>query len=118
MTNCEMYKKFRAEIDEMAIPLLLDTLKVIRITDGEAEIGLLCMENDYIDCLYILPEYRRQGRGKRAIGEYIKKYGMPKTLHIVNSNTTALAFWDSIFKLVPIEVTPTDTFYRILGIKN
>lgn len=118
MTDCEMYVKFRTEIESMYAPHILKQCKVIRIAARGAVIGMLCVNDGYIDCLYILPEYRKQGHGRKAVLEYIKKYGMLRDLHILHANSIAKAFWESIFELEPIEQNDIDTYYKIKALKG
>lgn len=118
MTDCEMYTRFRTEIDSMYAPHILKQCRVIRIADGETEIGMMCVNDGYIDCLYVLPEYRKQGHGRKTVLAYIKEYGMLKDLHILNTNPVAKAFWESIFELEPIESNAIDTYYKIKALKG
>lgn len=118
MTECEMYVKFRTEIDAMYAPEILKECQVIKIMDDEKEIGIMCVKDGYIDCLYVLPEYRKQGHGRKAVLTYIKKYGMLKDLHILNTNPVAKSFWESIFELEPIGINSIDTYYEIKALKG
>ena len=118
MTDCEMYVKFRTEIDSMYAPEVLKQCQVIRIADGKTEIGMMCVNDGYIDCLYILPEHRKQGHGRKAVLAYIKKHGMLRDLHILNTNPIAKAFWESIFELEVIEANSIDTYYKITALKG
>lgn len=117
--NCKMYTQFRAEIDAMYSPLVLDECdEVIEIMHNTQQIGLLCVKDKYIQGLYILPKYRRMGFGKTAVLNYIKKYGMPKDLTILNTNYDAITFWNSIFELEVIKANPIDTYYKIKRTKE
>ena len=119
MTECEMYVKFRIEIEEMYAPLVLKECdEVIKIINDNQEVGLLCVKDKYIQGLYILPEHRRKGYGKKAILDYIKKYGMLKDLTILNTNETAKAFWNSLFDLEVIKANSIDTYYKIIKLKG
>lgn len=117
MTDCEMYTMFRTEIDSMYAPQVLKQCQVIRIADGDTEIGMMCVKDGYIDCLYVLPEHRKKGYGRKTVLAYIKRYGMLRDLHILNTNPVAKAFWESIFDLEPIEIDSIDTYYRIKALK-
>lgn len=117
MTDCEMYTKFRTEIDSMCAPQILKQCNVVRIADGDTEIGMMCVKDGYIDCLYVLPEHRKQGHGRKTVQAYIKRYGMLRDLHILNTNPVAKAFWESIFDLEPVEINSIDTYYRIKAVK-
>ena len=118
-TNINMYIKFRTEIEEMYAPYVLNQCDVIEIfNEKNKKIGILCVDDKYIDGLYILPEYRNKGYATKAVMDYIKKYGTPEDLTILNTNTPALNFWTSIFDLTPIENNGIDTYYCINGLKN
>ena len=117
-----LYLNFREEIDRLFIPDFLKYMvDVIPIGEG-AEIGIMCIARCdtwlYIDCLYICPEYRRQGLGKRAVLDWYKKQNEEIRLHIINNNTVALKFWQSIFELQEIEIGEIDTLFRIKRAKN
>ena len=118
MTECEMYAKFRAEIEEMYAPHILNECdEVVKITYDNQEVGLLCVKDKYIQGFYILPEHRRKGYGRKAILDYIKEYGMLKDLTILNTNDRAKAFWNSLFELEIIKANSIDTYYKINGLK-
>ncbi len=118
MSKTELYLKFRAELDKYSVPVILKSLtKKIKIKADGKDIGLLCLHGGYIDCLYIIPSYRRQGHARKAVSDYIEKYGMPTSLHIINSNVPALKFWNSIFHLVPISWNDVDTLYEIKALR-
>lgn len=119
MTNCELYTKFRTEIEEMYAPYVLkECNEVIKINYDNKEVGLLCVKDKYIQGLYILPEYRKKGYGRKAILNYIKEYGMLKDLTILNTNYIALKFWNSLFELEVIEANSIDTYYKIKKLKG
>ena len=66
--NYKMYTKFRAEIDAMYSPLVINECdEVVEIMHNTQQIGLLCVKDKYIQGLYILPEYRKKGHGRKAI---------------------------------------------------
>lgn len=118
MTECEMYVKFRTEIETMYAPHIINECQTVRISNDEKEIGILMVKDGYIIGLYILPEHRRKGYGRKAVIDYIKKYGMLKDLTILNSNLTAKAFWESIFELEPIKINSIDTYFGIKALKG
>lgn len=118
MTECEMYVKFRTEIETMYAPHIINECQTVRISNDEKEIGILMVKDGYIIGLYILPEHRRKGYGRKAVIDYIKKYGMLKDLTILNSNLTAKAFWESIFELEPIKINSIDTYFGIKALKE
>lgn len=110
---------FRTEIEAMyALHIFKSCDEVISIKENNEEIGLLLVKDKYIQSFYIKPEYRRKGYGKKAILDYIKQYGMLTDLTILNTNYTALDFWNSIFVLEPIDVNPIDTYYKIVSLKD
>lgn len=114
-----MYTKFRAEIDAMYSPLVLDECDgVIEIMHNTQQIGLLCVKDKYIQGLYILPEYRRMGFGRKAVLNYIEEYGTPKDLTILNTNYDAINFWNSIFELEILKANSIDTYYKIKATKE
>lgn len=118
LTDGEMYVKFRTEIDSMYAPKIMELCEVVRIEDEENKtIGMMCINDKYIDCLYILPNHRRKGYGKRAVIKYIKEKGMLNDLHILNTNIPALNFWNSIFDLKAESINDIDTYYKIAGMK-
>ena len=119
MTDIEMYVEFRNEIEQMYAPHILNECdEVIEIMNNTQKVGLLCVKDKYIQGLYILPEYRRKGYGKKAILDYISKYGMLKDLTILNTNNVALSFWNSLFNLEVEKANSIDTYYRILSLKE
>ena len=132
MNEVDLYLQFRAELDKMFVPDLLKCFEVIPITGtrhhmrqrvDEKKIGLLCVAHmdgwEYIDCLYLLPEYRRSGIGKAAALKFYKENkGKEIRLHIIRSNTVAHKFWKSIFELELIEENEIDGLYKIRRLKK
>ena len=111
-----LYTDFRKELDKMAIPLIFDELKIVKpiIADGKT-VGIIGGFIDYIDCVYIMPEYRRKGLAKKAVLDFVKgnlHYGI--RLHIIKNNETAKKFWNSIFELKEIGGNEVDTLYEIV----
>lgn len=118
MTECELYAMFRTEIEKMYAPLVLKECdEVIKLNYDNQEVGLLCVKDKYIQGFYILPEHRRKGYGRKAILDYIKEYGMPKDLTILNTNDKAKAFWNSLFVLEVVKANSIDTYYKIKELK-
>ena len=119
MIECELYVKFRMEIEELYAPYVLNECdEVIKVMNDNQIVGLLCVKDKYIQGLYILPEHRRKGYGKKAILDYIKEYGMLKDLTIHNANYRAIGFWSSVFELEVIKANSIDTHYKIKGLKT
>lgn len=113
-----MYMEFRNEIEQMYAPFILKECDEVPIMYDKKQVGLLLVKDKYIEGLYIQPKYRRKGLGRKAILDYIRKYGMLKDLTILNTNTTALNFWNSLFNIEIIEQNSIDTYYKILSLKE
>ena len=110
----EMYFRFRNEIDSYVLPILLENGAIFkRIEVRKQLVGYVMV----IDGLFVLPSYRRQGVGKKAVMEYMQEYGLPERLHIVNTNKTAKKFWHSIFNMRMLETNEVDTLWKIEGLK-
>lgn len=123
MNNVDMYLKFRAEIDKICVPELLKCFETIPIAEAGEQIGLLCVARmewwHYIDCLYLMPEYRRKGKGKRAVLNFYENNREKEIrLHIIHENKAAQQFWRSIFDLEEIESNDVDALYRIRGLRK
>jgi ribosomal protein S18 acetylase RimI-like enzyme len=84
--------------------------------DGE-KAGILCTYNNYIDCIYIMPKFRRRGIASKTAVEFVRKKGEGVRLAIINNNTPALAFWNRLFVLWRIDGNHIDTLYEIVKIK-
>lgn len=114
----EMYFRFRNEIDSYVLPILIENGAIFkRIEVRKQLVGYLMVIDGYIDGLFVLPSYRREGLGKKAVMEYIQDYGLPERLHIVNTNKVAKKFWHSIFKMRMLEKNEIDTLWEIEGLK-
>lgn len=115
-----MYLEFRKELDKMCVPTLLEnSLNVTDIEYKGKKVGILCTAGDYIDCVYIFPEYRRKGLAKKAVLDWFyQKNRSNVQLHIINGNIVAKRFWENIFELDIVEYDEICTFYEILGVKN
>ena len=116
----DLYKSFRAELDDMCIPLIIDELRIVHpvIADGEV-VGMIGGFTDYIDCMYVLPEYRKRGLARKAALKYVHgklSYGI--RLRIINNNEVAKKFWHSIFVLKEIGNNSVDTLYEIVDVRK
>ena len=114
MDKVKLYKKFRKELDEYAVPLIIDNFEYIELLEDNKVVGFACMVGDYLDAFYILPEYRKKGIGSKLSKELYKKYNF-KRLHIINANIPAIKFWKKNFELRKLEINFCDTLYEILG---
>lgn len=117
MSQEEMYKKFRLDLEEYAIPLMLENVDYYDLKYENKIVGFYCLEDTYLDAFYILPEYRRKKIGSKLVKEVYKKHNF-KTLHIINNNIPALNFWKKNFKLRKKAINFCDTFYEIEDIRN
>ena len=114
----KMFHKFRYEIDEYAFPLIEDMSEVLIAEEKGRPVGFLMVCKDgYIDSLWVHPEHRRKGIGRKLVMDYIRKYGLPDRLHIVNTNRKALLFWKKVFDMCAIDKNEVDTLYWIRGLK-
>ena len=116
----DLYKSFRTELDDMCVPLIIDELRIIRpiIADGNV-VGMIGGFADYIDCLYVLPEYRRRGLARKAVLEYVEgKFSYGIRLHIINNNEVAKKFWNSLFIMTEVCSNHVDTLYEIVGVRK
>lgn len=119
--HIDMYKSFRAEIDDLCIPKILTefgyTVKDILTDDGKVA-GIFVAAPDYIDCVYVKPEFRRKGLAKKTVLEFYRQYKYFRPcLHIIKGNKTALAFYNSLFVLRKVGENAMDTLYKILDEK-
>ena len=117
-----LYNAFRKEIEEICTPEILKCVVTEGVMADEKIVGIFCYVKQeawyYIDALYILPNYRRQGLGKQtALNWYEKFKDSEVRLHIVNKNYVAMDFWHSIFELEVIEGNFLDTLYRVKGVR-
>lgn len=114
----ELYKQFRRELDDICIPEIVKLNEPQLIEDNGELCGLLCASPDYIDCIYILPKYRRKGIARKAvIDHWNKNKPCEMRLHIIHKNEPALKFWNSVFVLEMIGENEIDGLYRIKGVK-
>ena len=115
----ELYLKFRQELDKVCVPDILQMFDTKEITFEGETVGILCASPDYIDCIYILPEYRRKGLAKKAVLEhYLEHRAYDMRLHIIHKNRVAKRFWHSIFDLENVGGNELDGLYRIKGVKK
>ena len=114
-----LYLAFRQELDKICVPEIIKNRYETRKIKYEGKtVGILCGECDYIDCIYVVPEYRRKGLARDAALEYYKDYEQYDIrLHIINSNRIAKKFWHSLFELELITKDVIDGLYRIKGVK-
>lgn len=124
------YKKFRRELDEMCVPLVLDTYTELKpIFGGRKKVGMIGAEildryhNPivFIDCVYVEPEYRRNGYAKNAVLHFVEKYlkdGYRVELDIINSNRIAKAFWHNLFDMIELDCNYVNTRYEITKVKG
>lgn len=85
--------------------------------DGEV-VGIIGGYSDYIDCLFVKPEYRRRGLAKEAVLKFIDgniEEGI--RFYLLNDNTEALAFWKSFCELKIIRQNPIVTLYELVKVK-
>lgn len=108
----DLYKAFRKELDEMCIPLIIDELRRIEPIKADGKIvGMVGGFTDYIDCVYVKPEYRRKGLAKQAVLKFVEgnlNYGI--RLHIINDNDIAYKFWSNLFELKEIACNEVDCY--------
>jgi len=122
MNGVELYLKFRQELDEICVPVILETLECVEyiVYDGKT-VGIVGGNVGYIDIVYVLPEYRRKGFAKTAVLEWYNRYKAKyenTRLHIINNNIPALKFWGNIFELWAIGQNEIETLYEILSVKD
>lgn len=113
MTNKYFYSAFRLELDNMCIPLILNCVETRDIMYDGKKVGILCTSEDYIDCVYVLLEYRRKGLAKKVVLDWMKDTKLKEArLHIIHNNLVAIRFWSSIFDLTILESNEVDALYR------
>ena len=117
----DLYLQFRQELDKMCVPIIVEQVlkSIIPIQYDGKVVGMIGGFTDYIDCLYVLPEYGHKGLAKRAALDFVKgnlHYGI--RLHIINNNEPAKAFWNSLFELKEIGSNEVDTLYEIVRVRS
>ena len=86
--------------------------------DGEV-VGIIGGYSDYIDCLFVKPEYRRRGLAKEAVLKFIDgniEEGI--RFYLLNDDAEAFAFWNSFCELKIIRQNPIVTLYEIVKVKE
>ena len=124
----EMYLAFRKTVDNYCFPLIKEwaTKQKGFITlyddnddkDKRKPVGFLIVIDDYVDGIYVKPDYRRKGIAKKAVMDYLKSGGVITRLHIIRTNTPALNFWKSIFVLEHENDCPVDVLYRVVKLHD
>ena len=123
MNDVELYLKFREELDKICVPEILKCVEAEPIYCDEKKVGIFCHVEQpyflYIDCVYVLPEYRNRGLATEKVIEWYRKQKKKEIrLHIINENKPALKFWTSLFNLEAIEWNGVDSLFRIMGEKE
>lgn len=112
--DLEMYIAFRNELDAMEFPRMVGELQIAYMAidcDG-FDVGFLLVNNGYVIGIYIKPEYRRRGLARKAVLEYLANGGTINRLEILDCNTIAHNFWESLFDLNPEQYSATSTIFR------
>lgn len=124
------YKKFRKELDEMCAPLVLDMYTELKpIFGGRKKVGMIGAEIldryyrpiVFIDCVYVEPEYRRNGYAKTAVLHFVEEHlkdGYRVELDIINNNKAAKSFWTGLFDMIELDSNYVDTRYEITKVKE
>lgn len=117
-----MYLDFRLCIERIMFRSLKewagDGFRIIRSDEDSKPVGFLIVIDRYVSAIYVCPEYRRRGLARKAVMEYLSDGNAIDTLHIVNGNDAAKAFWDSIFVLEEIDFCPVDTLYKTVRLRG
>ena len=115
-TDLDAYLAFRKEIDTMFYSEYKKwhgtNILTYKDCDGNNK-AILIVELNYINGLWVAPEYRRQHIGHNIVIDFMKNYYYPTTLHILNNNPRAYKFWNSLFELEELEVSPFEALYAI-----
>ena len=121
LTDEEMYHAFRHVVDSYAFPIMKrwgESSGTYRhIMYHGRPVGFLLVIDNYIDAIYVRPDYRRKGLAKKAVLDYIREGNHVYRLHIVKTNEPAMKFWNSVFFLREIERNECDVLFFIEGIK-
>lgn len=117
-----MYLDFRLCIERIMFRSIKewagDGFRTIRSDEGNKPVGFLVVIDRYVHAIYVCPEYRRKGLARKAVMEYLSDGNAIDTLHIVNDNDAAKAFWNSIFVLEEIDFCPVDTLYKTVRLRG
>ncbi len=115
----KMYSEFRKELDTMCIPLIYEESEKVEFIklDGKT-VGVVSGSPWYIDCVYIMSEYRHKGLAAAAVKKYVGRCPRGIRLHIINNNTAALKFWNALFELHTVDENKVDTLYEIVRAKE
>ena len=113
------YKDFRKELDHIWCPELMksEQIEVVDIWNGETFAGIMVLEDNYIDCIYVLPKFRRQGLARKAVIDYFKDKRDYPSLIIINKNHKAKEFWNSLFYMSEVDGNFIETRYQVTGYK-
>ena len=113
------YKDFRKELDNVWVPELMkaDRIEVVDIWSDKTFAGIMVLEDNYIDCIYVLPKFRREGLARKTVIEYFKDKKEYPTLIIINKNKKAREFWESLFELEDVGGNFIETKYQVTGYK-
>ncbi len=115
----KMFHDFRNRMDDLCFPALKemseasDGMKIIHC-DGKVA-GFLMIIDGYVEGIYVKPDFRRKGLARQAVLDAADSI---RTLHIINTNEEAKAFWFSVLDLEPMECNRVDTLYSVEGVKN
>ncbi len=116
------YKEFRAELDRICVPEILEHVNTVEIMHDDTVCGILCYaETGHIDCVYIYPGYRRKGFAKKAVLDWYfgNKDRFDKiTLEIIHKNIAAKKFWNRLFLLKLVSCNPIDGRYEVMGVRE
>lgn len=115
----ELYRQFRRTIDEYVFPLILKNSEendYVPIECNGKQVGFLIVcDEGYVDAIYVLPEYRRRGLARKAVLDYMDAGHEIDQMHIVQTNETALKFWNSIFELDGGDSSYIDRMYYVVS---
>lgn len=124
----ELYFAFRHEIDQNVFPLAVkeshkenSTMRLLKTKQKDGSIvtaGFLFVRCGYVDSIYVIPKYRRQGIATKAIRDFLNEGGTIKALTIVKGNIEAITFWNSVFKLSFINGDDVESNFSVIGINE
>ena len=102
-TISNLYLNFRRELDEMIVNQIINECmqsgEFTKIEFDGKVVGFLATRDlNYIDGIYVLPEYRGNGLATKIVRDYLERSGYSfYALHIIKRNKTANDFWGKIF---------------------